>query len=139
MAIIEFLEEKYPGKHNLFPKDLLLRAKVREICEIINSGTQPIQNLCVLKHHSSDNDERAKWAHHFIAKGLAAFEKVLEDSHGKFCVGDDVTAADCFLVPQVYNAVRFKVDMSGFPVMNQVLDNLAQLDAFKKAHADAQP
>jgi len=139
MAIVEFLEEKYPQKHCLFPKDLFLRAKVREICEIINSGTQPIQNLAVLKYRSSDNEERAAWAHHFIARGLAAVEHVVKESHGKCCVGDDVTAADCFLVPQVYNAVRFKVDMNAFPVINQILQHLDNIQAFKKAHADQQP
>ena len=115
--------------------------QVREICEMINSGTQPLQNLAVLKHYSPEpSPDRAKWAHHWIRTGLLAVEKVLLSCRsGKYCVGDEVTAADAFLVPQVYNAKRFKVDMEEMPVITEIIANLENLEAFKKAHPDVQP
>jgi maleylacetoacetate isomerase len=63
----------------------------------------------------------------------------LKDSAGKYCVGDEITLADCFLVPQVYNANRFKVDLNKFPTIKRINDELLQTEAFKKAHPDAQP
>jgi len=140
MAIIEYIEEAYQDETRLFPKDLRHRAKVRQICEMINSGTQPLQNLAVLKYYSPDGGERAKWANHWIENGLLAVEKVLADGRdGRYCVGDSLTAADAFLVPQVYNAKRFKVDMTQMPVIMEIMDNLEGLEPFKKAHPDVQP
>ena len=110
---------------------------------MINSGTQPLQNLSVLKYYSPESgEERSKWAHHFIEKGLLAVEAVLSSQHSsnkKYCVGDDVTLADCFLVPQVYNANRFKVDMGQMPVISEIVEHLSCLEAFKRAHPDVQP
>ena len=118
MAILEYLEEAYPHK-NLLPKDIEKRFKVREICEIIVSGKivcycyryltnnntvylykyvsgiQPLQNLSVLKHFQGE--EQKLWAKKWIEKGLIALENVLEGSSGKYCVGDEVTLADCCL------------------------------------------
>merc|ERR1719295_2336209 len=153
MAIVEYIEEAYNNQEadhlesRLFPKDLRLRAKVRQICEMINSGTQPLQNLAVLKYYNSETAERSKWAHHWIQNGLLAVERVLAEirreagssGNHRFCVGDAVTAADAFLVPQVYNAKRFNVDMTQMPVIMDILDNLSSLEPFKKAHPDVQP
>lgn len=80
------------------------RCKVREISEVIASGIQPIQNTGVL--HYLDEAERGEWAKHWITRGFDAVEKLLSSSAGKFCVGDEITMADCCLIPQVYNARR---------------------------------
>ena len=94
--------------------------QVREICEVINAGTQPIQNLSVMVKHSSDQSERVKWSHFWIEKGLQSVEILIEKCSGNFCVGDTLTMADCCLVPQVYNANRFKVDMNQFPNIDKL-------------------
>lgn len=127
MAILEYLEEAYP-ENPLLPEDLESRFKVREICEIIGSGIQPLQNLSVLQQF--DEGKRSEWASKCIIKGftgeyiyikcayyatlkpkvdviyVAALEKLMASSSGQYCVGDMVTFADCFLVPQIYNAKR---------------------------------
>lgn len=72
-------------------------------------------------------------------RSTLGLEKVVERTSGKYCVGDSVTLADCCLVPQVYNALRFSVDMSQFPTISRLNETLSQLPAFKQAHPDAQP
>ena len=140
LAIIEYLEEKYPNNFHLFPQDdLVSKAKVREISEAINAGTQPLQNLSVINKYSADAGERKEWSQYWIGKGLKVVESLLAKSAGDYCVGNQVTMADCCLVPQVYNANRFNVDMSQFPIINRILQNLEKIDAFIAAHPDNQP
>jgi len=140
LAILEYLEEVYPEKRPLLPKDPVLRAKVRGICELIASGIQPLQNLKVQHQHSPDNpDERFKWAGHWIETGFEALEKTLEETSGEFCVGNEISLADCCLIPQVYNAERFKVDVSRFERINRIHDTLSKIPAFQKAHPNQQP
>jgi len=140
LAIMEYLEEKYQSQGiSILGNDIFQRAKVRQISEMINSGTQPIQNLSVMNYHSTDQKERSAWSKHFIDKGLKAVEKVLEKSAGKYCVGNSISMADCCLVPQVYNAKRFNVDMNQFPIIKEIIGNLETEDAFVKAHPQQQP
>lgn len=103
MAIMHYLEETRPQRP-LLPQDVHKRAKVREICEVITSGIQPLQNLIVLIHVGEE--KKKEWAQHWITRGFRAIEKLLSTSAGKFCVGDEVSLADCCLVPQVFNARR---------------------------------
>ncbi|KAK7074268.1 Glutathione S-transferase zeta-1 [Halocaridina rubra] len=136
MSIMEYLEEVYPDKPML-PKDPLSRAKVREICEIIASGIQPLQNLSVLK--KIGDEKKMEWAQFHINKGFIALEETLSKSAGKYCVGDEVSLADCCLVPQVYNANRFQVDLVPFPTIVRINESLSSLEAFKAAHPSNQP
>jgi len=136
ISIMEYLEECYPEKP-ILPKDPLQRAKVRELCEVISSGIQPIQNLSVLQKVGDEG--KMEWGLFWITKGFVALEQLLSKSAGKYCLGDEVTMADCCLVPQVYNANRFKVDMSAFPTITRVHEALITLDAFKAAHPSNQP
>jgi maleylacetoacetate isomerase len=156
-AIVEYLEDTRPGPRPLFPADPYLRAKVREICCIIACDIQPVQNLKVLKGVAAlvppapapaegeaagpDPKEAAKqtWARNCMVAGFTALEVQLRGCAGTYCVGDDVTLADCFLAPQVYNAERFKVDLAPFPTLLRVFKNASELDAFKRAHPSAQP
>lgn len=138
VAIMEFLEEMYP-QHALLPKDPWKRAKVREIVEMICSGTQPIQNLSVMNMARDDPPERVRWSNYWITRGLAGVEVILEQTAGKYCLDDHVTLADCCLIPQIYNANRFSVDMEAFPIINRVARHLEALPAFKAAHPSAQP
>jgi len=107
VAILEYLEEAFEDRKSLLPKDPVQRAKVREITEMINSGIQPIQNLAVMKKVSQDQGERVEWNRYWIDLGLKAVEKHLATSSGEYSVGNDVTLADCCLIPQLANAKRY--------------------------------
>lgn len=119
VAICELLEELHPAPA-LYPKDPWERARVRALVEIVNSGTQPLQNLRVLGALSDDTAARTAWAKQWNERGLAAFERAMAANEalgvrGRYAYGDTFTCADVFLVPQVYSAKRFGVDMSQYP------------------------
>ncbi|EPZ35295.1 Maleylacetoacetate isomerase domain-containing protein [Rozella allomycis CSF55] len=136
VAILEFLEERY-NNVPLLPKDLIKRAKVREIVQMIASDIQPIQNLRVL--NEVEVEKKNEWGSFWINKGFEAIEQVLTQSSGLYCVGDDITMADVLLVPQVYNAERFSVDMNKFPKIKSINERLCRIDAFSIAHPKNQP
>ncbi|KAJ3216576.1 T-complex protein 1 subunit theta [Dinochytrium kinnereticum] len=137
LAILEFLEEVHPDIP-LLPKDPFERAKVRSVVGLICCDIHPIQNLRVLK--KVGDAEKMEWGKFWITRGFDALEKLLSDGFAsKYCVGDELTLADACLVPQYYNAVRFGVDLSAYPAINRIHETLSSLDAFKKAHASAQP
>lgn len=142
LPIIEYLEETRPDKPKLLPSDAVARHQARAIAEMINSGIQPVQNLSVLQHLAkitNDDSQKSSWGLYWIEKGLKAVEQALQTTAGKYCVGNDVTIADLALVPQVYNAKRFKVEMSQFPTITRIVEELVTLDAFKAADPTAQP
>lgn len=119
VAIIEYLDDTRPTPA-LYPSGAVARARARQVVELINSGIQPLQNLTVLKQHSSDPASQKAWAAHFNQRGMAALETTLVQlgAHfppGPFALGDRLTVADLFLVPQVYSARRFGVDLTPYP------------------------
>ncbi|ORX67814.1 Maleylacetoacetate isomerase [Linderina pennispora] len=136
VAILEYLEEVYP-ETPLLPKDAHQRAQVRALMGVICADTQPLQNLKILK--TKPESERAAYAVQIIEDGLAVADKMLESTSGKYCLGDEVTLADCCLIPQLYNAHRFGVDMDKFPNVKRIELNTAKLDAFVDAHWQSQP
>lgn len=144
VAIVELLEELYP-EPALYPKRPADRARVRALVEMINAGTQPLQNLAVLDKVGSDKDARAAWMKHFMARGLGAFEAAMarrEDetgAEGPFAFGDRFTAADAFLVPQVYAARRFGVDLSAMPRVVRADAASSALPFVAAAKPEAQP
>lgn len=136
MAILEYLNDTRP-EPPILPKCPLKKAIVREICECIVSGIQPLQNLAVLQ---KVGENKIEWGHYWIEKNFHALELMLSRSSGKYCVGNDVTMADMCLVPQVYNAVeRFKVDLVPFPNIRRINENLSTVEAFKVSHPCIQP
>jgi maleylpyruvate isomerase len=137
-AICEYLEEQYP-EPALLPKDCLEKAVVRSLCSEIGSNIQPIQNLAVINRVATIGGNKVEWANYWIAKGLDALEIMLSKTRGKYCVGDSITLADAFLIPQLYNARRFNVDMSKYPIITEIEKNLVDIEAFKNAHPDNQP
>lgn len=141
-AIIEYLEETRPSPP-LLPNDPIGRAHTRRLAQIVVSDIQPVQNLRVLKKLDADHqvgaDGKQAWARHWIAEGFVAFEKVLEQTSGRFSVGDDVTLADLCLLPQVYNARRFGVALDPFPLLSAIESRLAELPAFASSHPTKQP
>jgi maleylpyruvate isomerase len=139
LAIIEYLEERFP-EPPLLPADRFLRARARQLAELINSGVQPFQNLSVLKHvkHVLAGDENA-WARHFVEHGLRALETAAAETAGRFLVGDSVSIADVCLVPQLFGARRFGVDLGALPLLVRVEAACAALPAFAAAEPERQP
>jgi maleylacetoacetate isomerase len=135
LPIIEYLDEKY-HEPPLLPKDSFGRSQVRAIAEIMNSGIQPLHNLKILQQVG---EEKVAWARTHIEHGLKAIERALATTAGTFSYGDQVTLADICLVPQVYAAKRFKIDMSQYPIISRVNDVLVEIPAFKAADAFRQP
>lgn len=117
VAICEYLDETRPAAP-LRPADPYLRARMRQLVEVVNAGTQPLQNLLVL---GKVGEQKKEWAQFFIARGLRGIEATLgalraEGVGGPFCLGDALTLADVFLAPQLYNARRFELDLSPYPL-----------------------
>lgn len=142
MAIIQYIDQKWPQK-KLFPEDLFTRAKVVQFCEMINASIQPLQNLRVLqeleKRFGADQAAKDNWTIYFIERGLMSLEKFVEAFSGTYCFGNSVTAAECFLIPQMFSSRRFKVDVSKYPKLLQVEEACMKLKAFKEAHPSQQP
>lgn len=139
-AILEWLEENYPTPA-LLPQDSLARARVRSLCAQIGCDIHPICNLRVLKYVAGtlNGGEAGKiaWIHHWVGEGFRALEAQL--SEASVCFGDSVTLADVYLVPQVYNALRFKLDMAPYPKIMAIYQACNLLPAFIKAAPENQP
>lgn len=142
LVIMEYLDETYPSDPVLFPRQGNIRYKVKELCEIINSSIQPLTNIGPLqaleKDFAATLEQKNQWIHYWNKKGFDAFERLLEDSHGTYCVGDQITAADLCLIPQIFSAERFGFDMSPYPLMSKINESCLKLEAFRKAHPDHQ-
>jgi maleylacetoacetate isomerase len=139
LPILEYLNEtrKNVGV-NYIPEDPVKCAKARCIAEIINSGIQPLQNLNVVQR--LEKEKRKEWLHHYIDKGLVSIEQLLQETSadGLFCVDNKLSIADICLVPQVYGAKRYKVDVSKYPLISSVNSNLEKNPEFFRAHAHNQ-
>ncbi len=140
MAILEWLDERYP-EPPLLPADLDGRARVRALAEHVNSGIQPLQNALVLRLLREKVPGWDKeWARSFIARGLDALERAVGDGGaGRFCPGAAPGLADCYLVPQLYNARRFGVDVAPWATLRRIEEACAALAPFQAAHPDRQP
>lgn len=144
LAIIEYLEETHP-EPPLLPKAPTDRAYVRSVALQVACEIHPVNNLRVLKYlkHTLGVGDEAKdaWYRHWIEAGFTTLEEHLAgDSHtGTFCFGDTPTMADVCLVPQVFNAQRFKIDVTRFPTIQRIHDQASQLDAFARAAPGVQP
>jgi len=132
LAIIEWLEETYP-EPRLLPASPLDRAHVRRLAELVNAGIQPIQNLSVLEHLSEDAGVRKLWSQHWIREGFKSYETLVRLTAGQYSFGDQVTMADLCLVPQVYNAHRFGVDMAEFPTIARIHSRALQTETCRAA------
>ncbi|MFN7903914.1 MAG: maleylacetoacetate isomerase [Pseudobdellovibrionaceae bacterium] len=135
VAILEYLEEVFPSKP-LLPKDAFKRAKVREFIETVNSLAQPMGNLGTLQYLESklqfDSKMKADWVQFWNHKALTHLESLAETA--QFCFQNQFSLADCFLLPQLFAAKRFQVDLSPFPKLLKIEENCLQLDFVKKAH-----
>lgn len=143
-AIAEYLEERFPSPA-LLPDDALRRAQVREIQSLIGCDIHPLQNLRVLNYLRGnlrqDDAGVQAWCQHWIGQGFSAIESLVKErsTHGRFCVGDTLSLADVWLVPQLYNAERFELDLKPYPVIASIGQHCNSLAAFCAAHPAQQP
>jgi maleylpyruvate isomerase len=144
LAIIEYLDETHP-QVPLLPADAAGRARVRSLALMVACDIHPLGNLRVLKYlkHELGVSEEAKmaWLQHWIGDGFQALEAHLARSPdtGRFCHGDQPTLADCCLVPQVVNALRFNVDLAPYPSIARIHAACNELPAFIAANPSEQP
>ena len=143
MAIMEYLDETHPTPA-LLPKDAAGRARVRALSQAIACEIHPVNNLRILKYLSGtlnvDEDTKNTWYRHWVDLGLQAFEKQLAHSPaGAFCHGDTPGMADCVLVPQIFNAKRFNVELGAFKRTMAVFEACMALPAFQQAQPSACP
>lgn len=140
MAILEYLEEAYPHGVALLPTEPQVRCRVRAFANAISSDTHPIQNLRVLNFLESeyglDKDSRTRWIKHWINTSFTALEATAKKRKTKLLFGESPTLAELCLIPQIYNARRFGVDMSKFPHLDQIDGHCNQIKAFQEAHPE---
>jgi maleylpyruvate isomerase len=138
VAILEYLNERWPDPP-LLPSEPLARARVRSCVEIINSGIQPLHNLGVMADIRRLGGDDKTFAREAINRGLLALEAEAKRFSGEYLVGDSLSLADVFLVPQMFGARRFQADLSLAPTLVTLDKRLCELDPFQKAHPERQP
>jgi len=144
LAILEYLEEKHPDPA-LLPETPEKRAWVRQICHVIASDIHPLNNLRVLQYLTNELEQNQKikdqWYQHWITEGFNALEEMISTSPyaSRFCCGDTLSMADICLVPQVYNARRYEMDMSPWPTLMNIEQEAMNLEAVIKASPEHQP
>ncbi|OWW04121.1 maleylacetoacetate isomerase [Rhizobium sp. R72] len=140
LAIIEYLAETRP-ESGFLPDTVMGRQRARALSYAVAMDIHPICNLNVASHVvrlAGDEGARTEWMITFISSGLQALERLLDGpTTGRFCLGDAPTMADFCLVPQVYNAHRWGIEMSPFPRVTRIADACNALPAFTAAHPDA--
>ena len=137
MAILEYLEETYP-EVKLLPQREPARSQVRAFCNMIACDIHPLNNLRVMKYIKTEfgADPTGDWYAHWIHEGFKAAETIASD--GPYVFGNEVTLADAFLVPQVYNARRFNVPLDNYPKLVASVDHCNELTAFQDAAPEGQ-
>ncbi|MDR5736804.1 MULTISPECIES: maleylacetoacetate isomerase [unclassified Caballeronia] len=144
LAIIEYLDETHP-EPPLLPRSPSDRAFVRSVAMQVACEIHPLDNLRVLKylkHQVKVPDEtKDAWYRHWVETGFASLEKRLAGDKrvGKLTFGDTPTIADLCIVPQVFNARRFGIDLAPYPTIERIAGNANQIDAFERAAPAQQP
>ncbi|MCU0758999.1 MAG: maleylacetoacetate isomerase [Steroidobacteraceae bacterium] len=145
MAILEWLEEAFPGAPPLLPAEPLARARVRSLAQLVVADIQPLQNTAVIRYlrerHGWAEPEVGSWMQEWIGRGLRALEQRLagEPRTGRFCDGDTPTLADVCLVPQAYASRRFGIDLAAFPRIAAIDAACRELEPFRRAAPEQQP
>jgi maleylpyruvate isomerase len=144
LAMMEYLEETHP-QPPLLPASAEDRAYVRAVAQIIACEIHPLNNLRTLRYvrksYGLDEEGVNTWYRHWIAEGLYGLEVFISTSNksGKYCYRDQVTIADCCLVPQVVNAQRYRCDLAPYPAIMRIFAECMKLDAFMAAEPGRQP
>ena len=142
LSILEYLEESFP-EIALLPQNLQQRALIRAFSLNIACDMHPLNNLRVLQYLSNtlqvSDEQKNQWYRNWIITGFRSLETQLEDSNGQFCFGDQPTFADCCLIPQIYNALRFNIELLAYPKIQSIYNHCNTLQAFQKAAPEMQP
>ncbi len=145
LAILEYLEEVWPDTPALLPGTARERVRVRAMAQLVACDVHPLNNLRVLqffeRHWNVPQAERDEWVRHWIVEGLSAFEALAAEdpATGAFCHGDAPGLADACLVPQLYNARRFGLDLTRWPTLARIEQACLALPAFRQAVPESQP
>ena len=138
---MEYLEE-VDNTVPLLPNDPVARASVRAMAQLIACEVHPLNNLRVLQYLTGelgvDDATKMTWYAHWIHQGFISLEAMLTQHAGQFCYSDTPTMADCCLIPQVYNAKRFKVELSSYPTIMRICEHCNSLPAFIQAKPENQ-
>ncbi len=139
LVILEYLDAAFPESYQLFnQKDHLHTAKMKQFCEIINADIHAFGNLKLLqyleKKHSYTQAEKEAWVQHWFKEGLIALEKLAASFTEGYCFGSHLTAADVLLIPLMFTAERFKVDLTDYPILRRVTKTCLTQPEFIKAH-----
>ena len=144
LAIIEYLNERHPAPP-LLPDDPIDRARVRSMAMAIACEIHPLNNLRVLNYLrdqlEQDDEGIGTWYRHWVSEGFRGLEVQAREfsANGRYCFGDAVSLADVLLVPQMFNARRFKTDLTPFPTLVGISTHLEALPAFAAARPEVQP
>lgn len=144
LAILEYLDDAFPDTAALLPADAPGRARVRALSQLVACDIHPLNNLRVMQYLGGrlgvDEPARQEWTGHWMHAGFAAMEVMLASSSatGRFCHGDTPGLADCCLLPQLYNARRFSIDLTAYPTLQRIEQHCCALAAFQDAHPDRQ-
>ncbi|KAI5455980.1 maleylacetoacetate isomerase [Mariannaea sp. PMI_226] len=140
VAALEYLDEVHPEVPMLPPSsDPRGRAIVRSLVAIVASDTQPVTNLRIMGRVRELGGNAEEWNRQLMTDGLRAYERVAEKSAGKYSFGDQLTIADACLMPAVWNAERFGIDLSQFPTVHRIAENLKAHPAVAAASYFKQP
>jgi len=144
LAIIEYLEETHPIPP-LLPKDAFARARARSLAQLVACEIHPLNNLRTLTHLKKtlgQSEEQVNaWYRHWIADGMGKLESAMAKTPGtgKYSQGDAPGIADCCLVPQVFNAQRYKCDLAPYPTVLRVFEACMRVESFDRAQPGKQP
>ena len=143
LAIIEYLDELHP-RPPLLPSNPAERARVRALALSVACEIHPLNNLRVLNYLNQElgvgSEAKMRWYQHWVAVGLGALEaEIARGPRGRFCHGDTPGLADCYLVPQLFNARRFDCDLSPYPKLLAIEEHCMALASFRDAAPDSQP
>jgi|AntRauTorcE11897_2_1112592.scaffolds.fasta_scaffold00336_6 maleylacetoacetate isomerase len=146
-AILEYIEEKYP-RPPLLPEDPQARAFIRQIVNLISCDIHPLNNLRVLTALTNEFDlnqaQKTLWYGKWVEQGLTALEKMITGSSyyskgSPYCTGEEITFAEVCLIPEIYNARRFEIDLSSYPTLTKIEQNCLLHPAFTEAGPEQQP
>lgn len=122
VAMLEWLDETVSKPAPLVPKDPMLRARARQLTEIVNANVHVLQNISTFRRHSSDAAEQQAWNHYWVDRGLRAYEQVVAETAGTYSLGDAPTMPDLYLIPLSENALRYEVDLGQFPHITRIVE-----------------